>query len=58
MSAEMNELLKFIKSEKKKTETKAKQFASCSNSIEYWILKGKLDTYNQVIEKIENANVK
>jgi len=56
MSAEMNELLKFIKGEKKKTETKAKQFARCSNSIEYWILKGKLDTYDQILGMIEKTN--
>lgn len=56
MTVEMNELMKTIKAEKKKVEVKAKQFARCSNSIEYWILKGKLETYDQILGMIEKTN--
>lgn len=53
MDENMFELKKAFWSEKKKVELKMKQFAKCSNSIEYWILKGKLDELDYALKLIE-----
>lgn len=54
MNVELYELSKMFKAEKKKVEIKMKQFARCINSIEYWILKGKLDELDYAIKSVDD----